>query len=636
MYDIIKFQTPFTNTSAIQNNMESEDHEYLLQLPESQLDNNADPGSNFSRNHQGIGSDLTNSFSNLESEDHEYLLQLPESQLDNYIIPGSNFSSNCIDIGSDVSPNCSPLQLPLPESPIVLRSKPSSTRNSTLQRYQPWLYLICEAQLDNLPQKQMNGTTKQDLATISRFDKWFNSVSMDMLDQPALLAAFRNMSQCPANMPPFVRLCYLPEIDRGVVAAHFVAQLVKPTGAPLKAASKGLKMTSFQRCFRKFDVYNQNPTFCMTSWKSHPAYKAVKTQCELQCQQDAAIPIALQTNKAAEPMDYATYLQFMQFIHTQQTKFFVSNLKQYVFWLQADFLFKCLLYGGERGQSEIAALKIHDFVVLQPNLLLFRQSGITKSNQTGGNANFVVQHKPDLYFLGEELVGTFSMFSTKRQKDVNNNFASDRLFLQPLPSATFEDEVWFSNMPVGKNALNFVKLVAEKMKQESRLEPFRDFTNTSLRKLRTDVLSQHQIEDWKIGESMGHKDKKFQNLASYRKMNHHDKMEMASCLYDPLTFKKTPPVFQPCADSNIKLGFPLNKENCLPDPTSCKDKPSVFQPADKENMPVYTLPWTPKPATPNPNSSPDCSNFPNSAVPFKQGAWNFSNCTINFFANLPN
>ena len=151
---------------------------------------------------------------------------------------------------------------------------------------------------------------------------------------------------------------------------------------------------------------------------------------------------------------------------------------------------------------------ITSFVRLESNLLHFLQSGITKGNQIGGDANFNVKGKPDLYFLGEKLVHIFDLF-LKRKIGFDGEFENPRLFLKPLPSANLTDDI------------------CDEMKEEGIIPHCCKYDNTSLRKLRTTVLTDAGIEDWMTAKSMGQKDKKFTNLSFYRKMDHEDKMTMA-------------------------------------------------------------------------------------------------------------
>ena len=119
---------------------------------------------------------------------------------------------------------------------------------------------------------------------------------------------------------------------------------------------------------------------------------------------------------------------------------------------------------------------------LEHNLLHFLQSGITKANQTGGDANFNVKVKPDLYFLRENVVHHFQLFQ-KRKTGIDGEFLNLRLFLKPLPSARFTDKIWFGNVHVGKNNINYIKYITDEMKQEGIIPGYLKFDNTSLRKL---------------------------------------------------------------------------------------------------------------------------------------------------------
>ena len=81
------------------------------------------------------------------------------------------------------------------------------------------------------------------------------------------------------------------------------------------------------------------------------------------------------------------------------------------------------------------------------------------------------------------------------------------------------------------------------MKQAGIIPGFLKFDNTSLRKLRTQALTDAGIEDWMIVESMGQKDKKNANLMHYRKMTHKDKRNMAKVLSGTWRYSKKRPMF---------------------------------------------------------------------------------------------
>ena len=217
-------------------------------------------------------------------------------------------------------------------------------------------------------------------------------------------------------------------------------------------------------------------------------------------------------------------------------------------------------FGGPRGCTELCNLSLLDFEQLSENLLLFLQFGKTKGNQTGGDSNFNVRLKPDLYLMGETLVSIFQMFR-RRKTNPDGTFCNTRLFLQPLPSATFHHDVWFGNEQIGKNNINFVNYITEEMKKSGIIPSFLKYDNTSLRKLRTQALSDAGVDDWMISETIGHKDKKNTNLLYYRKMDHSDKLKMAQVLADPWKYSKK-------ASLPNDINFP----------------PFLFQSADKENF----------------------------------------------------
>jgi len=51
---------------------------------------------------------------------------------------------------------------------------------------------------------------------------------------------------------------------------------------------------------------------------------------------------------------------------------------------------------------------------------------------------------------------------------------------------------------VGKNNINYVSYIADEMKAEGLLPTFLKLDNTSLRKLRTQALTDAGIQDWMI------------------------------------------------------------------------------------------------------------------------------------------
>ena len=151
-------------------------------------------------------------------------------------------------------------------------------------------------------------------------------------------------------------------------------------------------------------------------------------------------------------MDLSAYRKCLDFVVKKQNENYGSNLSMYCYYLNAEFAAKTLVFGGPRGCSDLANMSIRWFVKLETNLLHFLQSAITKANQTGGDSNFSVKIKPDLYFFGQEMVHHFQIFSQRRQKNPYGSFVSERLFLRPLPSATFQHDEWFGNVHVGKIA----------------------------------------------------------------------------------------------------------------------------------------------------------------------------------------
>ena len=446
--------------------------------------------------------------------------------------------------------------------------------HSVKKRYASFVYLFADEELDDLGCTEQNGTSSSTSSAISKFDSWFCSFlqhdDAHNQNKQKLAEVVSKMLAMECSFPPFARVCFLAENDRGVVLAHFINQVSKKNGSDLKANSKGLLMTAFQRAFRHFDAKHGLHTLStMTTWKKHPSYKDVKKQCTKQLKKDASIPLAKQDGSKTIPMDLKTYRLLLEFLVQKQNQTFQVNLGDYCYYLNADFAVHTLMFGGPRGCTELAeGLSILSFVKLEHNLLHFLQSGITKGNQTGGDSNFTVKNKPDLYFLGENLVHHFDIFRKRTTHD--GEFVNTRLFLKPLPSAKFTDDIWFGNVHVGKNNINYVQYITEEMKDAGIIPSYLKFDNTSLRKLRTAALTDAGIEDWMTAESMGQKDKKFMNLGYYRKMDHEDKLLMAKVLEDPWRYTKKRTIVQE-VDGSF---FPDTKRPLL-----------QFETCAKENIP---------------------------------------------------
>ena len=451
---------------------------------------------------------------------------------------------------------------------------------SVRQRYSSFLYLFQDEQLDDLPNDGENGTTTSTASAISKFDTWFSNLDPWYYESPAkqaLKQVIEKMLAMDESLPPFIRVCELFESERGILLAHFTHMAKKKDGVnSLKANSKGLLMTSFQRAFRMYDVkHNRATALSMQSWKKHPAYKEVKKQCVLQLKEDAKIPLANQQRKTTSDMDLPTYKAFLEYLTKKQNELWGVHLQDYCYYANAEFAACTLVFGGSRGASELANLSIKCFQKLDNELLHFLQSGITKGNQTGGDSNFTVKTKPDLYFLGKHLVHIFDVFCRKRAINPDGEFVNERLFLKPLPSATFQHDIWFGNEHVGKNNINYVSYITQEMQEQGILPAFLKFDNTSLRKFRTQALSDAGIEDWITAASMGQKDKHFQNLSFYRKMNHQDKLDMAKVLSDPWRYSKKRTIVDEVDSIQNSKFVDVRNENCPP-PVK-QPKPTVIE-----------------------------------------------------------
>ena len=130
------------------------------------------------------------------------------------------------------------------------------------------------------------------------------------------------------------------------------------------------------------------------------------------------------------------------------------------------------------------------------------------------------------------MVRIFDLF-LKRTTGFDGYIENPRLFLKPFPLSKFSDDIWFSNVHVRKNTINYVKYICDEMKEEGIIPHYCKYYNTSLHKPRTSVLTDVGIKDWITAESMGQNDNKFINLSFYRKMDNDDKMTRAKVLADP-------------------------------------------------------------------------------------------------------
>ena len=135
--------------------------------------------------------------------------------------------------------------------------------------------------MDGLGGDDKNGTATSTASAISRFDDWFTSQKLfeKNPNKPELYAVFEKMLLMNVAFPPFIRVCNLGENDRGTFLAHFLKEVKRKNGIKdLKANSKGLLMTAFQRAFHAFDANRGFKTLSMmTMWKKHRSYKGAKS-----------------------------------------------------------------------------------------------------------------------------------------------------------------------------------------------------------------------------------------------------------------------------------------------------------------------------------------------------------------------
>ena len=134
------------------------------------------------------------------------------------------------------------------------------------------VYLFGDEVLDDLGGDDCNGTAASTSSGISKLDTWFcffSSGDLQLSSKQTLQPVYELMLALDNSLPPFIQVCILNENDRGVVLAHFLSGAIKKNGNDLKANSKGLLMTAFQRAFRAFDAkHGINNLSTMTGWRN--------------------------------------------------------------------------------------------------------------------------------------------------------------------------------------------------------------------------------------------------------------------------------------------------------------------------------------------------------------------------------
>ena len=73
-------------------------------------------------------------------------------------------------------------------------------------------------------------------------------------------------------------------------------------------------------------------------------------------------------------MDLKMYRLFLEYLIQKQNQTFGVNLKDYCYYVNAEFCAHVLMFGGSRGSTKLADLQLKYFVKLENNLLHFLQS----------------------------------------------------------------------------------------------------------------------------------------------------------------------------------------------------------------------------------------------------------------------
>ena len=169
----------------------------------------------------------------------------------------------------------------------------------------------------------------------------------------------------------FIHVCKLIEEDCGIVLAHFTQKAQEVNGRNLKANSKSLLMTAFQRAFHVWCQAQHKYSFHYDHLKKNPNYKHIKNQCLEQLKIDASIPLADQKQTKTIPMDMKTYKSFLEYLKKKQTETFGVNLQDFCSYRNTDFAARTLMFGGQRGSSELANLPLKAFAKLEHDMLYF-------------------------------------------------------------------------------------------------------------------------------------------------------------------------------------------------------------------------------------------------------------------------
>lgn len=152
---------------------------------------------------------------------------------------------------------------------------------------------------------------------------------------------------------------------------------------------------------------------------------------------------------------------------------------------------------GARAISELHEVKVTDFYENGPNWMEYRPSGVTKTTKV--NQEFQVTQRYPGFIVGRKNCDLIRLLVSHRSEDSPN-----RLFLRPLNNVEEHHDYWFANQHVGVNQISSAISQYTLALIEGGRIPCGHYTNTSMRKLVADRLSNAGAPEMIVASAIGH------------------------------------------------------------------------------------------------------------------------------------
>ena len=152
---------------------------------------------------------------------------------------------------------------------------------------------------------------------------------------------------------------------------------------------------------------------------------------------------------------------------------------------------------GSRAISEMNEIKVSDFIEHGLCWFEYRPSGVTKTTKV--DSTFTVASRVSSFILGRSNCDLIRSLASHRSLDAPN-----RLFLRPLNNVLESHELWFANQNVGINQISGAIKDYTSNLIENQLIPEGKYTNTSMRKLVVDRLSDAGCPEMLVASAIGH------------------------------------------------------------------------------------------------------------------------------------